>query len=71
MLYFSLHQKEDHFDNKHQLQVHTSTTTVVEVKDPPVTEKELKMHFNPPETTRQAEMLQHDLYTPPKNLEGL
>jgi hypothetical protein len=49
----------------------TSATTIVEFKDPPVTEKELKMYFNPPETTRQAEMLRRDLYTPPTNREGL
>uniref|UniRef100_A0AC34F0L4 Uncharacterized protein n=1 Tax=Panagrolaimus sp. ES5 TaxID=591445 RepID=A0AC34F0L4_9BILA len=48
-----------------------SATTNVEIKDPPVTEKELKMYFNPPETTRQAEMLRRDLYTPPQNREGL
>uniref|UniRef100_A0AC35EUF7 AN1-type zinc finger protein 4 n=1 Tax=Panagrolaimus sp. PS1159 TaxID=55785 RepID=A0AC35EUF7_9BILA len=29
------------------------------------------MYFNPPETTRQAEMLRRDLYTPPTNREGL
>lgn len=29
------------------------------------------MYFNPPETSRQAEMLRRDLYNPPQNREGL
>uniref|UniRef100_A0AC34PXJ1 AN1-type domain-containing protein n=1 Tax=Panagrolaimus sp. JU765 TaxID=591449 RepID=A0AC34PXJ1_9BILA len=51
-----------------------SSTTVVEPKDPatiPVTEKELKLYFDPPETTRQAEMLRRDLYDPPQNRQEL
>uniref|UniRef100_A0A7E4UZU4 AN1-type domain-containing protein n=1 Tax=Panagrellus redivivus TaxID=6233 RepID=A0A7E4UZU4_PANRE len=46
----------------------SSSTTTVEPGDPnavPVTEKELKLYFNVPETHRQSEMLRRDLYDPP------
>ncbi|KHN78077.1 Zinc finger A20 and AN1 domain-containing stress-associated protein 9 [Toxocara canis] len=49
-------------------------TTDVEMKDPlvvPVTEKELKGFFDPPETMQEMEFVRRDMYDPPESREEL
>uniref|UniRef100_A0A0M3HQS4 AN1-type domain-containing protein n=1 Tax=Ascaris lumbricoides TaxID=6252 RepID=A0A0M3HQS4_ASCLU len=50
-------------------------TTNVEMKDPlaatPITEKELKGFFDPPETMQEMEFVRRDMYDPPQNREEL
>ncbi|CAD5209797.1 unnamed protein product [Bursaphelenchus okinawaensis] len=48
-----------------------SQTSVVEPVEKPVTEKELKVFFDPAETARDLIVIHQELYDPPKNREEL